>query len=117
MGKIDKAQCKHQNIENVIFNSLKGRPYVDELYQGVEYGLGELDILYRSGKRWVYIEIKSNYTKKGLFKAKKQTKRYCNIWGQHHKKHIKYGIIYTPQKGFKRLYKRLYNKSTQQVYK
>jgi len=94
---------KHQNLVDILYNTLKEKSYVTEIYKNVEYQFGEMDVLTKQelpyGPVWVYYEVKSNYNKQSYNKAKDQLLRWSNKW-QHPLRGClpTYGVYWSPTK-------------------
>ena len=95
---------KHKNLVDTIYQELKQKPYVDELFKNLCYKKGECDILYKNKEgNWRYVEVKSNHTYHGWNKAKEQIERFCDFFAEHYTERRCRGVYYSPQEGYKRL--------------
>ena len=95
----------HHHTINELVNRLTLKPYCKDYITNLEYCFGELDLLSHQGNRCVYYEIKSNYTPKAVLKAYDQTQRWTKYAKNQFPSMEHYGVLYTPQQGFKILSK------------
>ena len=103
----------HQTLVDRLFDRLKDRPYIDEIYKNYVYDRGECDILAKQGgyvyllpqSYWVYYEVKSRYCERSYMKAEDQLFRFCTYpnftfpkFDPDNEDMTRYGVLVTPQR-------------------
>jgi hypothetical protein len=104
----NKDRGIHRRTIEDLIDRLTLKPYCDNFVSNYDYPFGELDILSWQGNRLVYYEVKSNWSKKQENKAYDQTQRWTAYARMRYPNLAHYGVLYTPQRGFKILAKNGY---------
>jgi len=104
-------RSRHQNLVDILYNTLKEKPYVVAVYKNVEYEYGEIDVLAKQelpyGPVWVYYEVKSNYNQQSYSKAKDQLLRWSKKWNHPERGCLStYGVYWSPSKVSRMVYNR-----------
>lgn len=79
----DENEIKHDNLVYRLEEKLRNFGYQNiEKFKQYKKGtnIGEIDLLLKSDKGCLFIEVKCNYTKSSLRKARKQYRRYKRIF-------------------------------------
>lgn len=94
MGK--KNKIGHEGLVHLLYERLKEKPYVDEIFIEKEFGYARPDILTRQGKKWVCYEVKSNFSHKSY---RRGTDQLCTFTMRFHPfdNAPVYGVYWSPQ--------------------